>query len=90
LEFVFYHNIPFLSLQASFRKCEFETFSTVCNRVCNIVDGSAAALVSGLIVGKFAADYGVANGLGIAVIISMAGVVLIPAYIVKKLLVDYW
>ena len=52
--------------------------------------GAAGSLTLGLFGGKYLAGHGVANGLGLAVIISMMGVVLIPAYIVKKLLVDYW
>ena len=52
--------------------------------------GAVASLISGLFVGKFAVEHGVANGFVTAVTISMIGVVVIPAYIVKKLLVDYW
>lgn len=52
--------------------------------------GAVASLTSGLLVGKFAVEHGIANGFVTAVTISMIGVVVIPAYIVKKLLVDYW
>ena len=52
--------------------------------------GAVASLTTGVLVGEYAANHGIANGLGLAVIISMMGVVLIPTYIVKKLLVDYW
>ena len=48
------------------------------------------SLALGLLGGKYLVDHGIANSLGLAVIISMMGVVLIPTYIVKKLLVDYW
>lgn len=51
---------------------------------------AAASLVMGLIVGSYAAKHGVPNGLVTAVTISMVGVTALPAYIVKKLLVDYW
>ncbi|MGA8904299.1 MAG: hypothetical protein WB661_04745 [Candidatus Bathyarchaeia archaeon] len=44
----------------------------------------------GLVVGKFAAEHGSANGYATAVILSVIGVVLLPTIIVKKLLVDYW
>jgi hypothetical protein len=51
---------------------------------------AAGSLTLGLLGGKYLADHGIDNGVGLAVIISMFGVVLIPTYIVKKLLVDYW
>ncbi len=52
--------------------------------------GAVASLVTGLLVGRFAVEIGIANGFVTAVTISMLGVVAIPAYVVKKLLVDYW
>ncbi len=52
--------------------------------------GAAASLTSGLIVGRLAVEHGIANGFVAAVTLSIIGVVAIPAYVVKKLLVDYW
>ncbi len=52
--------------------------------------GAVASLVTGLLVGRFAVEIGIANGFVTAVTISMLGVVAIPAYVVKRLLVDYW
>lgn len=52
--------------------------------------GGAISLVSGLLIGKFAVKHGIASGYATAVTISILGVVAIPAYVVKKLLVDYW
>ncbi len=52
--------------------------------------GAVGSLVTGLLVGRFAVEIGIANGFVTAVTISMLGVVAIPAYVVKKLLVDYW
>lgn len=51
---------------------------------------SASSLATGLIVGSCAARHGVPTGLVAAVTISMLGVVIVPAYIVKKLLIDCW
>jgi hypothetical protein len=43
-----------------------------------------------LVVGKFAAEHGSANGYATADILSVIGVVLLHRIIVKKLLVDSW
>ena len=51
---------------------------------------AAASLVTDLIVGSYAVQHGIPNGFVTAVTISMVGVAALPAYIVKKLLVDYW
>jgi hypothetical protein len=51
---------------------------------------AAASLVIGLIAGSYAIQHGIPNGFVMAVTISMVGVAALPAYIVKKLLVDYW
>lgn len=51
---------------------------------------SASSLAAGLIVGSYATQHGVPTGLVAAVTISMRGMVIVPAYITKKLLIDYW
>lgn len=51
---------------------------------------AVASLTLGLIIGKFAVDHGVPNGFATAVTVAMVGVVTLPTYIAKKLLVDYW
>jgi uncharacterized membrane protein len=52
--------------------------------------GAVASLVTGLLVGRYAVEIGIAYGFVAAVTISMLGVVVIPVYVLKKLLVDYW
>jgi NADH:ubiquinone oxidoreductase subunit 4 (subunit M) len=52
--------------------------------------GAAASLALGVFVGEYLVNHGIANGYVTAITISLIGLVLIPAYIVKKLLVDYW
>jgi hypothetical protein len=52
--------------------------------------GAAASITLGVFGGKYLVDHGMAYGYVAAVTISVVGVVLIPTYIVKKLLVDYW
>lgn len=51
--------------------------------------GAVASLTLGMFGGKYAVDHGIANGYVTAVTISVISVALIPAYKVKKLLVDY-
>ena len=52
--------------------------------------GAVASPTTGVLVGEYAANHGIANGLGVAMTLSILGTVVIPAIIVKKLLVDYW
>lgn len=58
-----------------------------------VVASSVAAygsLATGVIIGAYATQRGVPSGLVIAMIIGLVASVAIPAFIVKKLLVDHW
>jgi hypothetical protein len=53
---------------------------------------SAASIIflTGITIGKYAVQHGVPSGFAIATTLGIVGGVVAPAFIVKKLLVDYW
>jgi hypothetical protein len=48
------------------------------------------SLTTGLLVGKYAVEHGIPWGFTASVTLAVVVLVLVPVYVVKKLLVDYW